>query len=209
MHTQGTNGSSQHRKQVGPARRRWLTGSVFLAAVVLLGWLGLFRDKTLRYSEEVQLATGDVIQIERVIKATPLGEIGGPGGWEVKFNSLRMTAGALVPPPSWENADGLVPLLFDRVGSDWFLVATFYTCEAWYDLGRPKLPYAEFRVVSGAWQPVPLAPELVGREANVLTEIPFDSKNHLLTVGQKRARNADPTIAPKYLKIVDHWTTGC
>jgi hypothetical protein len=191
-------------------RSRWKSAVVLILATVFVGWLGFGGEKRLRYSEEVQLEKGQIIKIDRVIKASPLGEIGGPGGWEAKYNSVRVVDGAQDPPPIWESADGLVPMLLDRdsQSDQWFLVATFYTCEPWYRLGRPKLPYAEFRATDGGWQKVPLAPGLVGRASNVLTGIPAKNDD-LVTLPEKRALNNNNKIGRSFLKIVDQWRTGC
>lgn len=121
---------------------------LFLALIAMLGLCGCqFRDSNFRFTEEVQLNDGRVIKANRVIAAKPLGEIGGPGGWEPKYMSFEIAAPQSPDNPSkWESSAGLLPILFGRDPDtgEWVLLATFYTCEPWYALGRPKLPYAEF-----------------------------------------------------------------
>jgi hypothetical protein len=43
-----------------------------------------------------------------------------------------------------------LPILFDKDpdNCEWTLLATFYTCDAWHALGRPKSPYAERKSVT-------------------------------------------------------------
>jgi hypothetical protein len=198
---------------VSVGKRRISTPALVVIAIGLCvaAWIWMGGEKKLRFVEEVQLDERQTIHIQRVIEVSPMGEIGGPGGWDAKYMSVLVTAdGVQHPPPIWESADGLVPLLLgrDAKSGQWFLVATFYTCEPWYRLGRPKLPYAEFRVIDGAWQRTDLAPDLVGRKSNVLTGLPAPDAD-VVTLAEKRALDANNKIAPKYLRIVDQWRTGC
>jgi hypothetical protein len=183
-----------------------------LAAVVGWGAYSIFGDHRFGFKEEVQLSNGEVIEVQRTFQAKPFGELGGPGGWEATFNDFVISSPARADnPPAWQSEAGLVPLLFDRDSDtgEWFLVATFYSCEAWYALNRPKLPYAEFRARNGRWQPVALTRRWIGREANVLTTISSQKELSRHTLATKRERMSDTRIAPEYTKIVDHWTTGC
>ena len=171
-----------------------------------------FGDRRIQFREEVRLVNGELISVDRVVKAKPLGEIGGPGGWEPIYMSLQI-AEPKNPgsPPKWESEAGLVPILFDRdpLTNEWVLLATFFTCEPWYRLGRPKLPYAEFRVRDGHWRQVDLSTQWIGRSANIFTGIRSSGEPDMLTLSEKDRRDSDPAIAAKYRKIVGHWTTNC
>jgi hypothetical protein len=68
--------------------------------LVAAGWL-LLTPRDVHYREQVQLSNGEIIEIERVIEATPMGEIGGPGGWEATHNSLLVTSSSVPVPPRW------------------------------------------------------------------------------------------------------------
>lgn len=186
-------------------RRRVLL--VTAAAILFLVACG---DTRISWREEVELQDGTVLIVARTAKTAPFGEIGGPGGWENKGMTLTIVEPPSVDkPPPWDFP--FVPMVFDRdaKSDEWFLVATFYSCESWYDLGRPKLPYVEYRVRAGAWQRVPLSSELIGREANVLTDVSSKGEPSLLKLHEKRARMTEPSIAPKYRRIVSSWTTTC
>jgi hypothetical protein len=169
-------------------------------------------ERRIHFTEEVQLADGEVIKVDRRVAAAPLGEIGGPGGWESKYMSLEIIE-PMRPenPPKWESTAGLVPVLFDKDADDgeWALLATFYTCEAWYALGRPKLPYVEFRARAAQWQKVELSAQWSGRPTNVLTHISSGGEPEFIGLPAKRERMSDSLIAPEYRSIVDRWTTGC
>jgi hypothetical protein len=185
---------------------------LIVAVTLALAAYYLSRDNSLRFKEEVQLSSGEIIEIDRVFKTKSLGEIGGPGGWEAAFNSFTISRSASADkPPTWQSEAGLIPMVLDRdpQNGEWFLITTFYTCEAWNKLGRPKLPYAEFQLKNGQWQQGDLSPQWTGRVANVMTGIRSGGEPALLALPEKQIRNMEPKIAPKYRKVVDEWTTGC
>ena len=104
-----------------------------------------------------------------------------------------------------------MPVVFDRDDNtkEWFMVATFYSCQSWYDLGRPKLPYTEYRLKIGVWQKVELSTSVIGMKANMLTGIRSGGEPPLIDMTSKRQRMSDPRIAKKYSQIVSTWSTGC
>lgn len=166
-------------------------------------------DREIRFKEEVALASGEVMVASRFIKAKPLGEA---GGWEPAYMSFEVEGAPLKSvPKKWESTAGLLPILFDQDSQtgEWVLLATFYTCEPWYALGRPKLPYAEFRFRRGNWEKVEFSPQWIGREANVLTDIRSGGEPEFFDVGAKNYRMSDIRIAREYRAIVGHWVTGC
>lgn len=163
----------------------------------------------LEWKEEVKLQSGDVITVKRTAKTKPFGEVGGSGGWE----NEGMTVQVLEPvkpdnPPIWDAK--YVPLIFDRdpATQEWFMVATFYSCTSWYDLGRPKLPYTEYRLKAGKWVQQSLSPEFIGRQGNMLTHIRSGGEpDH--TISSKAFIDSKSTAAPEYRRVVEKWTTGC
>ena len=188
--------------------RRFVAIAIALIALLAFG-IFLAMDKRIGFNEEVGLADGRAIVIERFIKAKPLGEIGGPGGWEPIYNSVEIVG--TTEPAKWESDRGLMPMLVDRDAAtgEWFVVATFFTCHPWYQLGRPKLPYAEFRYRNSAWQQVNLSADLIGRKANVSTGIMYSGEASLLTPDEKALREADARISKDFLEIVANWKTSC
>ena len=178
------------------------------AAVTLM--LG---DKQLKFREEVQLKSGEVIEVERKLRMRAFGEIGGPGGADAVWNSMVIVDSAVQKNiPEWRSEAGLVPMLLDRdpLTGEWFVVATFFSCDAWYKLGRPKLPYAEFRLRDGRWQQqLGLTTALIGRESNVLVNINNSKELSQHTLSTKEERNSDARIAREYVSIVGEWSTAC
>lgn len=162
------------------------------------------------WQEEVQLKNGDIITVKRTAKSKSFGEIGGPGGWENEGMTLIIEKPKKPDdPPLWDFP--FVPVVFDRdeITKDWFVVATFYSCQSWYDLGRPKLPYAEYRVRNGQWQKVELSPSVMGLMANMLTGIRSGGEPPLIDMTAKRNRMSDTRIAKEYSQVVSTWSTGC
>lgn len=168
-------------------------------------------DHYLRFTEEVQLASGELIVVDRKFKTEALGEIGGPGGWDAKFNSMVIIRPLRDGnPPIWQSEIGLIPILFDQdTGTkEWFVVTTFYMCDAWRKIGKPKLPYAEFRLRNGQWQQVDLSPQHIGRPANILTRISNKAELAYHTINTKIERMSAQGIAPRFNKITEEWV-GC
>lgn len=164
----------------------------------------------LAWNEEVQLSSGQVIVVKRTAQARSLGEIGGPGGWEAEAMTVEIIEPQLADrPAAWSFP--FVPILFDRDPGtgEWFMVATFYTCERWQQqLGKPKLPYGEWRFRQGQWQRVELSPVHVGRAANMLISISSAGEpNH--TLKSKDEIMSDRRIAPEYRRIFADWPQLC
>jgi hypothetical protein len=176
-----------------------------LLAAVLLAACG---KVDVRWKEEVKLSSGETIIVARTAEGKRMGQIGGPGGWE----STRMTLEVDQPrgaanPPRW--SERWVPMLldYDPNAKAWFLVATFYMCTDWYDLGRPKLPYLEYRARGGRWEQVPLDPSLFGRPANLLTGVNAGGEPGLVTIESKQKRESN--ASKRFQRILDVWPTSC
>ena len=166
--------------------------------------------KLLAWQEEVQLSNGDIITVKRTAKSKSFGEWGGPGGWENEGMTLAIEKPKKPDdPPVWDFR--FVPVVFDRDAEtkEWFVVATFYSCQSWYDLGRPKLPYTEYRLRNGQWQKVELSASVMGLDANMLTDISSGGEPPLIDIEAKRKRMSDARIAKKYTSVVTKWSTGC
>ncbi|APW44271.1 hypothetical protein RS694_18225 [Rhodoferax saidenbachensis] len=165
--------------------------------------------KTIAWTEDVQLQSGEIIQTRRTALAEPFGQIGGTGGWENEGMTVEIMAPAHPENPGPWSAK-FVPLVFDRdpETKEWFMVATFYSCTSWYNLGRPKLPYTEFRYRNSQWVQQALSEKLIGREANMLTSIRSSGEpNH--TISSKQLIKRNPKIEPEYKGIVAKWRTAC
>jgi len=182
-----------------------LTLLTLLLAAAVLNACG---NVDVSWKEEVKLADGQIIIVKRTAEGKALGEVGGPGGWRATRMTLEIDRPNLPhKPPAW--SERWVPMLFDYdpVAKQWFLVATFYTCIDWYDLGRPRLPYVQYRALDGRWEEVPLDPKLFGRPANLLTGVNARGEPGLVSIEAKERedRGADKT----FRQIVDAWSNQC
>jgi hypothetical protein len=188
---------------------RWSAGGrTALAALGLAFVLAACGNVDISWKEQVKLASGEVIVVKRTAQGKRLGEIGGTGGWA----ATRMTLEIAEPrrptdPPQW--AERWVPMLFDFDGErkEWLVVATFYMCEDWVALGRPKLPYVQYRAREGRWIQVPLEASLFGRQANLLTGPRASGEPALVTL---EMIDKDRTAAAEmYQKILAVWPNVC
>ena len=125
-----------------------------------------------RGPENVKLEGGEQIVIERSAKLRANAIAGGGGGSFNEGMTLLITKPIKPDNPGQWSAK-YVPILLDRdpATQEWVIVATFFHCQSWEALGRPKLPYTEYRYRQGAWVQQTLSPQWIGREINVL---PYD-----------------------------------
>lgn len=183
-------------------------------AVVILGiFLAIFfrSQNSLHFTEEVLLASGEVLLAERKFQTKALGEVAGPGGWAAEFNSFMVIEPVRADNPAvWQSEIGLIPILFDqdKESKEWFLVATFYMCETWRKIGKPNLPYVEFRFREGQWRQAEFSREHVGRNANVLTRISNLNEFSHHSLKTKSERMNEQNIAEEYKRISDR-RVGC
>jgi hypothetical protein len=183
-----------------------------IVALILPLWIAACDSgpKVIKWQEDVEFLSGEVIRVNRTAKAKPYGEWGGPGGWENEGMTLQIaTPNKPDNPPLWDAK--FVPVVFDRDAKtgEWFIVATFVSCESWYDLRRPKLPYTEYRLKNGVWQQGLLSPTSIGLKGNMLTSIRSGGEPPLIDITGKRERMATEGSAEEYKQIVSVWSTTC
>ena len=88
------------------------------------------------------------------------------------------------------------------------MVATFYYCTGWYNLGRPKLPYVEYQSKNGGpWTVVPLEERLIGRKTNLLTGPRYEGEPSFLSLQDKKGRGDN--AADRFRRIIQSWRTTC
>lgn len=126
------------------------------------------------WKEEVRLSDGRLIVVKRTAKGTITRDIAMRAtGWKPKETTLRIAqVEGAAKPPVWRSP--LVPVVmdYDPASSTWSVVATHMFCGTWYEMGRPTSLYVQYISVGGdAWRVVPLQPDWVGRQANLLTHI--------------------------------------
>ena len=183
---------------------------IALAFMAGLTWYWI-ASRPVRFTEEVALSNGQVIDVERVIKTSPVGEIGGPGGAYWKFNSIEVKSMAAdAPSAPWTAPPNVMPILIDRdaESGEWMVIASFITCQAWFDAGRPLPAYLEYRW-RGAWKSVPLSASSIGRPANLLVDISASGEAERIPLFEKQTRMKDPTTYKPYTGILSSHKTNC
>ena len=181
-----------------------------LSAVLLAAGLAACGDKHHTWREEVELPGGAIVVVQRGAELRANYIPGGGGGSINEGMTLAFVSPAAPDnPAAWSGK--YVPILLDRdpASREWAIVATFFHCDTWYALGRPKLPYTEFRFRQGRWVQQDLSSQWVGRVANVLA---YDGSERFDYLDLKRKQaivEERPAIAPEYKRVVDQWGTGC
>ena len=200
---------------LSPTRRflNWLRRSRILKvliAIFLMYWLLDCGGVKVNWSEEVLLSSGKTLFVKRSVQGKKMGELGASSGWYTTEESLTIDAReiGLFSPPEWRTAYKPVVLDYDEANHEWFIVATFSVCQGWYDLGRPALPYVEYRVSEGGiWRTVPLSQDLIGRKRNMLTDVRSGGKKKKISLRDKSRRGR--RSGDKYQEIVGHWFSNC
>jgi hypothetical protein len=215
--------SSLASSSTSPAQKKWSNKRQWIVAMMIVAVLlfmsamllsSFFSDEStptvIKWQEDVELKSGEVIRVNRTAKAKSFGEWGGPGGWENEGMTLQIaTPDKADNPPLWDAK--FVPVVFDRDAktNEWFIVATFYSCESWYDLGRPKLPYTEYRLKNGAWQQVLLSPSSIGLKGNMVVDISSGGEPPVIDIATKRQRMATAGSVKKFNSVISEWFTTC
>ncbi len=185
----------------------------FLLALFILPASGC-GDTTMKWEEQVHLQSNETIVISRTATMKSNWIAGGGGGSKNRGMTLKVIEPTRPDNPK-EWSDHSVPILLDRDpdNGEWFIVATFYHCSEWYELGRPALPYIEYRYRGGSWVRQPLSAKWIGREINVmpidLSDRELLKEKPVLSTERKRLALSDPTIVEHFLRIVGSWKTSC
>ena len=186
-----------------------------MAALLMGLMLGGCGDPHMEWKEQVKLQSGEIIVVDRTAKFSENWVAGGGGGSINRGMTLQVALPSKPDNPGVWDAR-FVPIIFDRDpdSHEWFVVATFFHCDSWYELGRPKLPYTEYRFRNGRWIQQPLTQKWIGRNSNVLPADPssraaIDGSKPTLTIERKQGILYTPEISPEYKGVVDKWSSGC
>jgi len=201
-------------------RRKYIAFVAFIGATPwvsgcskIINWLDEKQDSQFEWTEDVQLSDGQTIVVKRSARLSPNNIAGGGGGSFNKGMTLEIVSPSPVTstpvPIVW--SDVYVPLLIDHDAKtqEWFIVATFFHCDGWKNLGEPPLPYTEYRFRQGKWQRQDISSEVIGRMSNLyIASRP--PKNPHLTVANKISILRDrPGTGRRFLTIVSGWQGNC
>jgi hypothetical protein len=155
------------------------------------------------------LDDGSVIVISRKAEYQVSKSWAGDSYGSHELASTLSFSGDLASLPTWNVA--LVPLLIyrDQATSEWVIVATANSCEAWYDHGSPPNLYWEFRLRSGAWQETPLSPGSFGRTSNLYFSYERPMRWPFVSREMKEEVLATERIDERYKKILENYRSAC
>ena len=160
------------------------------------------------WEEEVLLSDGSVIWVQRKTSYVVGSPMGGGGGYISNLeNTLTVPANPVAPsPPVW-HFESAAPMMlgYDKVKQTWYVVAIFYMCGTWVQWGWPMPPYRQYEVQNGQWVVVPLNPDLIGQNANLLTDI-VGNKSKRVTIEDRI--KLEWNSGNEYKFVDDTWN-GC
>lgn len=146
---------------------QYLTLLVFIISLLGCG------EHSKTWKEEVQLSSGEIIWVNRTanykrnIKAFITK---GEGGNITQMNltiSVPENNSVAPPPPVWSFNAVPIVIDYDSVKETWFIVATYFNCNSWFEAGEPALTQWMYVVEDGTWLIYPLDGKLVGRPTNL------------------------------------------
>jgi hypothetical protein len=183
-----------------------LFAHVFLPFFMVVFISGCGGDLEKKWKEEVVLSDGRAVWVERTATMKTGGEIGGPGFLDGLQSTMVASPQLGLPALRWEFPFAPILLDYSPIEKKWTVIATFYDCDSWYKLGRPKLPYVQYVQYANGWKIVPLGHELIGRKSNLISGI---VRNEMDVVSNEYGRKLDAGAAEEYRVIVPEWSTGC
>jgi hypothetical protein len=119
------------------------------------------------WSEEVQLDDGSRIVIERDVKFATSNSMSGDAFSSTDLGSKLIFPKDLGAIPAWEGVLVPIVLYHDENSKEWVIVATTSNCSTWYEQGKPKPPYWEFRLKQNSWESVQLSKVSLDRKTNL------------------------------------------
>jgi hypothetical protein len=185
---------------------RALFGALFLALLPMSGCAGEFER---RWTEEVELDDGKVIEVSRYVKFTESNSISGDAYSSTGLESTLNFKGEFSELPTWSVP--LVPILLyrDMTKSEWVIVATTSNCDTWYDHGSPVPPYWEYRLKNGKWSESKLSMSSIGRATNLFFDFEPSLPARRMSVDIKNRWLSAHDFAKDYLKIEADIKVNC
>jgi hypothetical protein len=170
-------------------------------AMLLLGFLAACTHKTQSWTEEVQLANGELVRVERVHRYEVKGAWGGPQ-FEMPIETRLRVVGH---PNAWVGKLDPILLARDPTTGDYVLIGTTAITKVWQEYGKNKPPYWQFRLHDNRWTPQPIEPWLFGMKTNLLlTPAWVEDSKHLVTLAKKQAWTDKYArgVVPRYKRIL-------
>ena len=184
------------------AALRMLASHITTVLVIALGLSACSPPEsvTATWTEDVQLANGQIIEVEHKQVSNTVGQWGQGIEYALSYVTLRPRSGG-----TWLTAEwfGLVrPLVLDLDAStnEFVIVGIPGQCQVYQALGAPDSYYVEFRFREGKWQLVPLSTFSVGHASNLLLSVRPSTETGHVSVEDKRTRDSGP--APQLIRSI-------
>jgi hypothetical protein len=156
-----------------------------------------------RWTEDVSLEDGTIVQIERHVIFDETNALGGGAANAVERKATLQFIGDLAALPPWDYPRRALVLYRKKDIGTWIIVATSSSCEDWRADGAPYPPYWEYELLDGVWRKVPLRQESVGRSPNLFYRYHAREFGPHVSEQTKQQLQSDRRIADKYRSILE------
>jgi hypothetical protein len=160
----------------------------------------------LRWTEPVQLASGETVTVRRHVFMVHNRALGGNfSSAPIYETSSLEVVGSDSELPMWDAP--LVPVVLDKDGpsNEWVIVASAEGCDIWLRNGRPRPPYWAFRLRDGEWYRVPIPESFIGRPANLFIgfEVSDRSEDLNARIDERKRTQGDLKTHPRHYNKID------
>jgi hypothetical protein len=154
-----------------------------------------------RWTEDVSLEDGTIVQIERHVTFDETNALGGGAANAVERQATLQFTGELAALPPWDYPRRALVLYRKKDSGTWIIVATSSSCGVWQSDGAPHPPYWEYELLAGVWRKVPLRQESVGRSPNLFYRYHAREFGSHVSERTKQQLQSDRRIADFYRSI--------
>jgi hypothetical protein len=188
----------------------WVVTGVSLLPVIGV-WLTVGEEltgvTTRRWTEDVQLADGSTVRVDRYTRTDH---------WhDGKLDASMRFTSELSALPEWRGP--FIPLVLyrDERSGEWVIVATTSSCELLLQQGpprylftpdKPATQYLEFRARNERWTQTPLYAASIGRRANLVTLFKEVATSHVTVEARERLQRE---VGLDYQTVTEQPQGGC
>lgn len=177
--------------------------ALYLAAFLLSGPI------TRKWTEDVLLDDGSIIQVERTVKFNETNSVSGDAYNAVETDATISFTGEFSKLPPWRAPLMALVMYRDKETKEWVIVATTTSCYVWNMRNEPEPMYWEFRLNSGGWMETPLSDVSIGRPANLLHRYQSTLKTKHITIADRRRIEDDPEMGKEFRTILADDKVNC
>ena len=156
---------------------------------------------TREWTEDVLLAGGTTIQIERTVRFKETNSLSGDSYNAIEQDATIAFTAELGQLPVWKQPLMAMALYHDDAADEWVVIALSNSCQFWRVRGKPKPPYMEFRLGKSGWRETPLSPASLGRPVNLLLQYRRSLPSRHITVAERLRIDADSVAGRRNREI--------